>query len=205
MPEWRAQLKMTLGFCPVSSGCCVTERGPVVWQLRDLSVVYWVWGRCRWERGWARGEDLRAVDWHRYQPLGELGAGGPAALSAALAQCPARPHTWSMRACVLPVHSHLFLFVFFNLFLKYLCISLAAPGLSCSGRDLPYGTWHLWFQRAGAVAACELSVAARGTKFPDWELNPGRLHGEHRVLASGPPEKSPTSSFFYEVTCPALL
>ena len=47
-----------------------------------------------------------------------------------------------------------------------------------------------------SVAACELLVAACGTKFPDWELTPGRLHWEHRVLASGPPEKSPSLLVF---------
>ena len=40
-------------------------------------------------------------------------------------------------------------------------------------------------------SACELSVVACGSSFPDQGWNLGPLHGEHRVLASGPPEKSP--------------
>ena len=37
-------------------------------------------------------------------------------------------------------------------------------------------------------SACELSVVACGSSFPDQGWNLGPLHGEHRVLASGPPE-----------------
>ena len=37
---------------------------------------------------------------------------------------------------------------------------------------------------------CEILVAAWGIQFPDQGLNPGPLHWEHRVLATGPPEKS---------------
>ena len=40
------------------------------------------------------------------------------------------------------------------------------------------------------VEECKLLVAAYGIKFPDQGLNPGALHWECRVLASGPPEKS---------------
>ena len=36
----------------------------------------------------------------------------------------------------------------------------------------------------------ELLVAACGIQFPDQRLNPGRLHWELRVSATGPPRKS---------------
>ena len=38
-------------------------------------------------------------------------------------------------------------------------------------------------------------AAACGIKFPDQGLNPGPLHWEHRVLATGPPGKSLFSCF----------
>ena len=41
------------------------------------------------------------------------------------------------------------------------------------------------------VASCELLGAASGIWFPGQALNPGPLHWEHGVLASGPPGKSP--------------
>ena len=40
------------------------------------------------------------------------------------------------------------------------------------------------------VEACELLVAACGIKFPDQGLNPGPLHWERRVLATGLSGKS---------------
>ena len=54
---------------------------------------------------------------------------------------------------------------------KCLFIHLAIPGSKL---------WHSGF----LVAAC-------GISFPDRGLNPGFLHWEWRVLASGPPGKSP--------------
>ena len=63
-----------------------------------------------------------------------------------------------------------FFFFFFNIF-------LAASGPSCGMRDL-------------LVAACELLVAAYGIQFPDQRLNPGPLHWDYRVPATGPPGKS---------------
>ena len=40
------------------------------------------------------------------------------------------------------------------------------------------------------AAACELLVEACGIQFPDQGLNPGLLHWERGVSATGPPEKS---------------
>ena len=49
---------------------------------------------------------------------------------------------------------------------------------------------HLW--HAGSLAmACERSVAACELQLPDQGSNPGPLNWEHRVLATGPPGKSP--------------
>ena len=42
-------------------------------------------------------------------------------------------------------------------------------------------------------SACELLVAACGISFMDKELNPGPLHWELRVLATGLPGKSLTT------------
>ena len=47
---------------------------------------------------------------------------------------------------------------------------------------LDYGGSWLW--HAGSL------VAACGIEFPDLALNPGPLHWEHGVLATGPPGKS---------------
>ena len=41
-------------------------------------------------------------------------------------------------------------------------------------------------------AAPGFSFVACGIQFPDEGLNPGPLHQEHAVLATGPPGKSPT-------------
>ena len=41
------------------------------------------------------------------------------------------------------------------------------------------------------VWLCQVLVAAYGIYFPDQGLNPDYLHGEHGVLATGPPGKSP--------------
>ena len=41
----------------------------------------------------------------------------------------------------------------------------------------------------------QVLVAACGIKFLDQGLNPGRLHWEHGVLATGPPGKSPSIMF----------
>ena len=61
---------------------------------------------------------------------------------------------------------------------------LAAPG---------HSTWHLLSQPAGSsVAACDFLVAAYGIYFSDQAWNPGPLHQECVVLATGPPGKSPT-------------
>ena len=49
--------------------------------------------------------------------------------------------------------------------------------------NLQSSLWHM----GSLVTACELSVAAYGTYFPDQGSNPGPLHWEHGVLATGPP------------------
>ena len=64
-------------------------------------------------------------------------------------------------------------FLIFYLFIY----NLAASGLSCGKRNL-------------LVVACELLVAACGILFPDQGSNPGPLHWERGVLATGPPGKS---------------
>ena len=75
---------------------------------------------------------------------------------------------------------------FLKLILK-ISAYLATPGLSC-------GTGHLWSllrHASSLVVACELLVAACGIYFPNQGLNLGPLHWECRVLATGPPGKSP--------------
>ena len=54
-------------------------------------------------------------------------------------------------------------------------MALGIVSLHCDMRDL--WLWHL-----NSVVAC-------GIEFPDQGLNLGPLHGEHGVLATGPPEK----------------
>ena len=69
--------------------------------------------------------------------------------------------------------------IYFNFF--FLFVYLAA---------LSGGTQGLLF------VTCELSVPASGIWFPDQGLNPGPLHWECGVLASGPPGKCPEFSFY---------
>ena len=59
------------------------------------------------------------------------------------------------------------LFIFYNILFIY----LAVLGLSCSTQDLV--------------------VVVYGIQFPDQGSNSRALHWEHRVLATGPPRKSP--------------
>ena len=58
----------------------------------------------------------------------------------------------------------------------YFLIYLAVLDLSCSMRDL---------------FSCSMGTlsSACGIQFPDYGLNPGPLHWEHGVLATGPPGK----------------
>ena len=73
-----------------------------------------------------------------------------------------RQSTWGA-VCVL---------FFFNIY-------MASLGLNCS-------TWEsMVFITAWRI------VGACGIKFPDQVLNPDPIHWEHRVLATGPPGKSP--------------
>ena len=72
---------------------------------------------------------------------------------------------------------------FFNI---YLFIYLAVPGLSCSTQDL-FQLQHV----ESLVVAHGLLVVACGIQFPDQGWNPGSLHWEREVLATGPPGKSP--------------
>ena len=48
--------------------------------------------------------------------------------------------------------------------------------------------WHV----GSLVTACEFLVVACSIQFPDQGLSTGPLHWELRVLATGPPGKSPT-------------
>ena len=92
----------------------------------------------------------------------------------------------------------IYLFLFKKIFIC-LIIYLAALGLSCGMWDLCCGMWDLCcgmqdlqLQHTGSSsAACELLVAACGIQFPDQGSNPGPLHWECGVLATGPPGKSP--------------
>ena len=71
---------------------------------------------------------------------------------------------------------------FFFFFLIFIVIYLAVPGLSC-------GMWYLWsslWHAGSLVAACKLSAAACGIWLPNQGSNPGPLHWERRVIASGP-------------------
>ena len=49
------------------------------------------------------------------------------------------------------------------------------------------------------VVACDLLVAACGIQFPVQGSNPGTLHWEHEVLATGPPKKSWYGHFLYNL------
>ena len=66
---------------------------------------------------------------------------------------------------------------------KKMYISLATSSLT--------QLWHL----GSFVAAFELLVTAHGIQFPDQGWNPGPLHWELRVLATGPPGKSQPVTF----------
>ena len=50
-------------------------------------------------------------------------------------------------------------------------------------------------QEESLVAACKLLVAAYGIQFPNQAVNPGPPHWEGRILATGPPGKSPSLLF----------
>ena len=70
-------------------------------------------------------------------------------------------------------------------------IYLAVPGLSGSTWSLGSSLWHV-----GSLAvACELLVATCGIQFPDQGSNPGPLHWECGVLATGSPGKFLSASF----------
>ena len=73
--------------------------------------------------------------------------------------------------------------LFFFLFKLF----LAVPGLSRSARDLQSSLQHV----GSLVAACGLLVAAMWDLVPCPGMEPGPLSWEGRVLATGPPEKSP--------------
>ena len=67
----------------------------------------------------------------------------------------------------------------------FVFIYLTVPGLSC-------GTWDLRFslRHAGSlVASCRI-------QFPNQGLNPGPLHWDHEILATGPLGKSLSYTFF---------
>ena len=88
------------------------------------------------------------------------------------------------------------LFVYLFIWLRRVLVS--AHGIfvvACGVFQLRHsGIFQLW--HAGSlVAARELLAAACGIQFPDQGSNPGPLHWECRVLATGPPGKSPTSCF----------
>ena len=75
---------------------------------------------------------------------------------------------------------------------------LSMLGLSCCTQGLWFSLWHvdlcvcvfqLWHVES-LVVTYELLVATCGIKFPEQGLNPGLLHWELGVLATGPPGKS---------------
>ena len=86
---------------------------------------------------------------------------------------------WIYKYLYIDVHNTfisvcMYMCIFLNI---YLFIYLAPPRLSCGMQAL-------------LVAACELLVAACRIYFPDQGSNPGRVHWEHGVLATGPQGKS---------------
>ena len=66
----------------------------------------------------------------------------------------------------------------------YACMCLAVLGFSRDTRVFSCGT------RDFLAVACKLLLAACGIWFPDQGSNPGPLHWEHGVLATGPSGKS---------------
>ena len=76
---------------------------------------------------------------------------------------------------------------------KYIFIYLAVSGLSWGMQDLCPLLWPV----GSLVEACKLLIAARGIHFPDQGSNPGPLHWEHRVLATGPPGNAPPSDLHF--------
>ena len=76
---------------------------------------------------------------------------------------------------------------------KYIVIYLAVSGLSWGMQDLCPSLWPV----GSSVEACKLLIAARGIHFPDQGSNPGPLHWEHRVLATGPPGNAPPSDLHF--------
>ena len=84
-----------------------------------------------------------------------------------------------------------FLFV-----LKYLFIYLSSLSLTCSSQDLWFSLQHT----GHLVAMCELLVVACGIQFPDQGSNPGPLHWEHGVLATGPPGNFQTFWYFWQTS-----
>ena len=63
---------------------------------------------------------------------------------------------------------------------------LVVPGLSCSTGDLQSSLWHVG---SLVVPWKPHSSGVRGLVFRS--ENPSPLHWEHRILATGPPRKSP--------------
>ena len=76
----------------------------------------------------------------------------------------------------LSLDQELFCIIYF-----YLSTNLAVPGLSCGMQNLPSLLQH-W------ISSCRIW-------FPDQGSNPGPLHWEHGVLATGPSEKSLNQDF----------
>ena len=66
-----------------------------------------------------------------------------------------------------------------SLFLTFIVIYLAVPGLS-------YGMWYLWsslWHAGSLVVACKLLAAPCGIRFPNQGSNPDPLCWERRVIA----------------------
>ena len=99
-------------------------------------------------------------------------------------------HTHMHRHSCSHMYIHPILFFLIILFLKAL-FYFTAPGLSHGPRDL----WSLLHQTGSLVAACKLLVAACGIYFSNRGLNPGLMHWALRILATGPPGKSPHNPF----------
>ena len=72
---------------------------------------------------------------------------------------------------------YIYTYVYLFWLCQFLVSALEIFNLCCGIRDFFFFL----------VASCELLVVACGIYFPNQRLNPGPLHWEQRVLATGPP------------------
>ena len=90
---------------------------------------------------------------------------------------------------------------FLLVFVKYLFIYLSVLGLSCHTQDLWSSLWH-WSSLVAASRIFSSGVQTLNCSLwdlvPWWGLNPGLLHWECEVLATGPPRKPMIQGFWPE-------